>query len=277
MLVLGNKGQLGREFCDRFTSLRYDFRGYDIDDLNIADSEQVDSVINCFHPHFIINCAAYNLVDKAETDYESAYNSNALGVMNIARSAQKIGAFVVHYSSDYVFDGLKNEPYIESDDAKPINKYGLSKLEGEKLLAENANDFLIFRLSWVYGKGSQNFIHKLLDWAEKQNELKIADDEISVPTSVKTIADVTLSAIDNELSGVYHLTNSGSASRLDWASEILTLAGRPNKIIPVSRLDFFLPAKRPGYSVMDNTKVSQELNTAIPHWKDSLSVFLKKR
>ena len=276
VIIFGNNGQLGREFSSGFDEKNIDYKVYDLDVLDISDPEQVDRVIRSYKPHFILNCAAYNHVDNAESDYQTAYNVNALGIKNIAESAERHGAFTVHYSSDYVFDGKKNSPYAESDTVNPLNNYGKSKLEGEKLLAEMTDNYLLFRVSWVYGYGNQNFIVKLKEWASKQSEIKVSDDETSVPTSVQTIADITLSSIDNGLRGLYHLTNSGYASRFEWASEILKHYGLSNKLIPVSKDSFNLKAKRPAFSAMDNSRLSQELSISIPGWKDALSKFFVK-
>ena len=185
------------------------------------------------------------------------------------------GAFLVHYSSDYVFDGIKATGlYTEEDSPNPINEYGRSKLAGEKLLAESGAEYLLFRLSWVYGKGEQNFIYKFRQWAEKSNVLKIASDEVSVPTSTKTIVDITMKSIKKGLSGLYHLTNSGYASRYEWAKEILKLTGMKNVLYPINRESFGMPAVRPYFSAMDNTPVSDKTGIEIPYWQESLKVFL---
>jgi len=173
-------------------------------------------------PDIVINCAAYNLVDKAEEDYITAYKTNALGVRNLAYLSNKLNAFFVHYSTDYVFDGTKeNGLYTEEDTPNPLNEYGKSKLTGERWIVEETENYLLFRVSWVYGRGKQNFIYKLIQWAKNNDYLKIAYDEISVPTSTRTIVEVTLKALDNGLTGLYHLTNSGYASRYEWAKKYL--------------------------------------------------------
>jgi len=273
-LVLGHKGQLGSDFCRKFDSEGRDYQGYDLDEIDISNYTQLNKLIESYKPSFILNCAAYNLVDKAEQDFENAYKANALGVKNIAHSAHEHGAFVVHYSTDYVFDGRKVEPYIEEDIPNPLNKYAETKLAGEKLIAENIENFLLFRLSWVYGTGNQNFIYKLKQWAEKNSVLKIANDEVSVPTSTKTIVDVTLASINAGLSGLYHLTNSGYASRYNWAVEILRLLDIAREIEPVSKDIFNLPALRPVFTAMNNKKISAELNLSIPNWEEALRDYL---
>ncbi len=269
-LVLGHNGQLGSEFCKKFERADVSYRGYDIDDIDIRDQGQILAAAASFKPDVILNCAAYNLVDEAENNPQEAFRINAEGVKNIAIAANRIGALLVHYSSDYVFDGTKSEPYTENDTPNPLNKYGESKRQGEILLEQTAERYLLFRLSWVYGNGKQNFIYKLKQWAEKQDKLKVADDEISVPTSVETIADVTLQAVQNELQGLYHLVNGGYASRYQWALEILKNLGIKKEIVPVSKDMFKLPAKRPDFSAMSNEKIKTELNISIPSWQDAL-------
>jgi len=273
-LVLGNKGQLGKEFCKIFEDDNVEYRGYDIDELDISDAQEVNTLVSSYKPSFIINCAAYNLVDKAEENYNDAFISNALGVKNIAIAAKTHGAFVVHYGTDYVFDGTKGLPYTEEDAPNPINNYARTKLEGEKLLAENTDNYLLFRVSWVFGVGQQNFIHKLKSWSENKDTLQIASDEISVPTSTKTITDITLKSIEHGLWGLYHLTNSGYASRFEWAEEILKNLDIKKNLEPVSKDIFKLPAPRPAFTALDNKKISQELNISIPTWQDALRDFL---
>lgn len=273
-LVFGHKGQLGTEFCSIFERDNILYKGYDIDGIDIGDAGQVLAAVASFKPNVIINCAAYNLVDNAEKEPELAFRVNADGVKNIAQAANRIGAFVVHYGTDYVFDGEKGSPYNEDDTPNPLNKYGESKRQGEILLEKMTDKFLLLRVSWVYGKGKQNFIYKLSQWAESQDRLKIADDEISVPTSTKTIAEFTLRALQKDLRGLFHLTNSGYASRYEWAEEILNNLGIDKEIVPVSKDIFNLPAPRPGFSAMNNGKIQTVLNVPVPAWQDALKEFM---
>ena len=275
-LVFGHKGQLGREFCEKFEKENIDYRGYDISEIDISDAGQVLAATASTKPAVILNCAAYNSVDDAENDTKTAFEVNATGVKNIALAAKRTGAFVVHYSTDYVFSGIKGKPYTEEDKPNPINKYGESKRQGEVFLEETGDNFLLLRVSWVYGKGKQNFIYKLRQWAEKQDSLKIADDEISVPTSTKTIVDITLAALKHDLRGLYHLTSSGYASRYQWAEAILKELGVNKEISPVTKDVFNLPARRPDFSAMSNDKITAELNLTIPPWQDALKKYLSE-
>lgn len=273
VVIFGKNGQLGKEFAKRLSDKTPLLLG--TGDIDVSDTLKVLEFVEHTKPELIINCTAYNFVDKAETDFINAFKTNALGVRNLALAAQKYRAKLVHFGSDYVFDGKKEGLYVEDDLPNPINEYGKSKLAGEVLLSEICKDALIFRVSWLYGKGEQNFIHKLNFWAENNPFLKIAYDEISVPTSATTVADITLKALEKGLTGLYHLTNSGYASRYEWAKEILYIKKIDKFIYPVSGDIFNLPAKRPKFSAMSNKKLSDYFK--IPHWKEALNRFISER
>lgn len=275
-LIFGDKGQLGSCFKEIFEKNRTRFYGVDIDHCDISDIEQVRIYVKSEKPTVILNCAAYNLVDDAEINNAPAYSANKIGTKNIALVAKEFGAFFVHYSTDYVFDGTKGKLYVESDKENPVNEYGRSKLEGEIAIKEVLDDYLIFRLSWVYGNGKQNFIHKFTEWASNSAELNISNDEYSIPTSVDLVAQSTLKALELRLSGLFHLTASGSASRFDWAKEIANLYKLEVSINPVSINTFNLPAKRPLNSSMSNELLSTYIGK-FPNWKEDLARFINKK
>lgn len=273
-LITGHKGQLGREFMEILGKNTDDeVYGFDIDKLDISNPEDVNSIVSSIKPDIILNCSAYNLVDDAEKESFSAVKANSVGPMNLAVAAKANDSFLVHYSSDYVFDGKKEGLYTEEDVTDPLNEYGKTKLYGEKFVLENNENSLVFRTSWVYGRGKQNFIYKLMQWAENNEYLKIAYDEISVPTSTKTIAQTTIKSLQTGLKGLFHLTSGGYCSRYEWAREILENYKIEKFIYPVSSTIFELPAKRPGFSAMDNSKISQYCK--IENWKTELSEFLR--
>ncbi len=276
-LVTGDKGQLGKEFMRYLQMNGMESRGVDIDDINIGDIKAVRELVDEEKPDIIINCAAYNYVDDAEKDPVAALRTNAAGIANLAEVSENHKSYIIHFSSDYVFDGEKKDSlYIESDIPNPINQYGLSKLRGDEILKEIAPDrHLIMRLSWVYGSGRQNFIYKLSQWAEKNRSLNIAFDEVSVPTYTKTITTVTMKAIKRGLIGLYHLAATGYASRYEWAKLALRLMEKDVLLYPVSRSSFGLPAKRPYFTAMSNNKISRELDINIPDWENDLKAFLK--
>ncbi len=276
-LIVGKNGQLARAFIRRFEERVLDFNAPDKSQFDITDSASVSRVVDTYKPDVIINCAAYNLVDRAEQEREKAFSVNAAGPAHLARAAAKRKAFLVHFSSDYVFDGQKeNGLYAEDDAANPLNEYGKSKLTGENAVLEEAGKSLVFRLSWVFGDGKQNFIHKLLEWSKNNEYLKIACDEFSVPTYTNTVADITLKALDQGVTGLYHLTNSGFCSRYEWARAVFRDL-RINKFIrPVTSDIFNLPARRPKFSAMSNDKLSQVLDIRIPSWEEGVLSFLRE-
>ncbi len=241
-LITGARGQLAREFIRYFEINGLEFLAFPKEELDITDFNKVYKVLKEISPNVVINCSAYNQVDKAESEPYIAYKVNAIGVYNLAIATQEIGAKLVHYSTDYVFDGKKEGFYIEEDEPNPLNEYAKSKLQGELFIKELLEDYLIFRTSWVYGDGTQNFLYKLEQWAKERDVLKIAVDEFSVPTSTRTIVEVTMKAIDVGLTGLYHLVNSGYASRYEWAKEYFRIKGINKLIYPAYQADFNLPA-----------------------------------
>ncbi|MGC8754203.1 MAG: dTDP-4-dehydrorhamnose reductase [Thermosulfidibacteraceae bacterium] len=269
-LITGAKGQLATEFIKYFQENSVDYVALSKEELNISDLDAVYEVLRNIRPGVVINCAAYNLVDKAEKEPEKAYLTNAIGPNNLAIASKEIGAKLVHYSTDYVFDGTKEGPYTEEDFPNPLSEYAKSKYLGEVLLSKVLDNYLIFRTSWVYGEGKQNFLYKLEQWAKEREFVKVAVDEFSVPTSTRTIVEITLKAIQKGLTGLYHLVNSGYASRYEWAKEYFRLKGIKKLILPAYQEDFNLPAKRPKWSVMSNEKISRELNIEIKDWREEL-------
>lgn len=266
VLIIGNNGQLGSEFSRLLQSESIDFIGYDLPEFDISNFDDTSQVIGNYQPEVVINCSAYNFVDLAEKETEKCQRVNATGVLNLARVCHRAKAFLVHFSTDYVFDGTKNQPYTEDDLPNPLNQYGRSKLLGEKMINMETENYLIFRTSWLYGKGKQNFVYKFLQWSKEKEVIKIATDEISVPTSVRTVAELTLLALRKGFRGLYHLTNSGFASRFEWANLLKEVLRLRVEISPAQMGDFNLLAKRPKFSAMANTKISSELKVSIPEW-----------
>ncbi len=277
-LIAGRNGQLAREFIKAFEQRSISYAAPEEKELDITDPGRIDAIVGSFRPDAVINCAAYNLVDKAEDEREKAFLINATGPQSLARAARKHGARMVHFGSDYVFDGAKvNGLYGEGDAVNPLNEYGRSKHAGEQAVAGESSGNLILRLSWVYGEGTQNFIHKLTQWAKSSEYLKIACDEFSVPTSTRTVVDVTLKALEQGLSGLYHLTNSSYCSRYEWAKLVLSVLGIRKFIRPVSMDEFNLPAKRPKFSAMNNELLGRLLGIRIPEWNEAVTDYLREQ
>lgn len=271
-LITGKNGQLATEFLKRLGS---EAIGLSHSELDIGSLEPVLECLYTLKPQIIINCAAYNHVDQAESRYYDAIRTNTIGVRNLAYGAKRVGALLVHFSTDYVFDGKKATPYTEEDTPEPVNMYGRSKYMGELSIKEELVNYLILRVSWVFGEGRQNFIYKLLQWSREKEYLEIAQDETSCPTSTITIVDITLKALKERLTGLYHLTNSGYTSRYEWALFILRNLGIKKKIHPVPSSVFNLPAKRPAFSAMSNERISRLLSLSIPTWQDATLERLK--
>jgi dTDP-4-dehydrorhamnose reductase len=275
-LITGRNGQLARAFIKKFEACSTDFTAPDESRLDITNSANVLEAVAAYKPDVIINCAAYNLVDKAEQERDTAFAVNAQGPKNLVRAAGKHKAVLVHFGSDYVFDGAKESGlYTEDDPTNPLNEYGKSKLAGEDLAGETNGNFLVFRLSWVYGDGKQNFIYKLTEWAKHREYLKIACDEFSVPTAADTVVDVTLRSLDAGIRGLYHSTNTGFCSRYEWAVFIVKQLGIQKFIRPVPMDTFNLPARRPKFSAMSNARLSAILKIDIPTWEQAVEAFLR--
>lgn len=274
-LLIGKNGQLGKEFIKVFSERNYDFVALGHNQIELADIDQCFEKIKEIKPDIVINTSAYNYVDLAEKNYDIAFKTNAFGIHNLVKACEKNNILIVHYSTDYVFDGLKeNGLYTEKDIPNPLSQYGRSKYMGEGFLNEYDNH-LLFRVSWVFGQGEQNFIYKFIQWVNNNNILKISGDEVSVPTSTKTIVEVTLKALENNLRGLYHLTNQGYCSRYEYAKFICDCLKLENIIYPVSMNSFNLPAKRPGFSPMSNKKIKADLAIEIDTWQKALTDYLK--
>ena len=277
IVLTGANGQLGLAFQEEFIRKGTPFFPTDLSVCNISKREQVEQVLDLQKPTVLINCAAYNLVDQAEGDRAAAFEVNAKAVKTLASVCESRGIKLVHYSTDYVFDGKKGSSYFEEDIPNPLNVYGQSKYEGELAAREDIADHLVFRTSWVYGEGKQNFLYKLTEWTKKSNVIKVSVDEVSVPTYVEDIVWVTLKALEKKITGLYHLTSSGYASRYEWAKAYLKAAGIAAQVVPVSMSTFSLKAARPHFSAMSNQKISSELNIQIPSWQEGVEQYVRSR
>jgi len=290
ILLLGNTGQLGWEL-ERTLAPLGEVIAIDYPILNLADSDGTRQIVREAAPDMIINATAHTLVDKAESEPDTslAYAINATGPGIIAEEAKTLGAALLHYSTDYVFDGTKGSPYIESDATNPLNVYGRSKLEGERAVEAVGGIALTFRTTWVYSTRRASFVTKVLEWSRQQTTLKVVSDQVSGPTSARMLAEITalLLAIAGdhpqewlgERSGLYHLAGDGYCSRLEWARQIL--AFDPNKheqtvteVIPALTSDFPSPATRPLFSPLDCSKFKETFGLSLPAWQDALKLVM---
>lgn len=276
ILILGANGQLGKQFAKDLTASNEKVVAPDEKDCDITSIDTLSKFIDSVKPSIIINCAAYNAVDLAEQQSNTAYLINSTSVKNIAMLCSEKNIFLVHYSTDYVFDGNKGNLYTESDAPNPLNEYGKSKRAGEEAVISSGGKYLLLRTSWVFGNGTQNFIHKMLQWSQKNPVLKLTADEVSVPTSTIDLVDITLKSIDKGLTGLYHLTNSDYASRYEWGRYIAKKLTLQSTIIPVPMSMFPSPALRPLFSAMSNLHLQNDLGYSIPDWRDAIDRFIKE-
>jgi dTDP-4-dehydrorhamnose reductase len=276
LLIAGSNGQLGQDFQKTCHDSSIEYIATGSKDLDVTNLSAIRQFITLYKVDVIINCAAYNAVDLAEVEWQKAFAVNGLGVRNLAIAANERDALFVHFSSDYVFEGLSKRPYTIVDTPKPISRYGESKLLGEQCIRDISNRFLLIRTSWVFGSGNENFPKKILAWSKKQKELKVVTDQVASPTYTVDLAKATLDLIQKETYGIYHITNSNHCSRYEWAEYILEQTGWQGTLIPVRSAEFNTPAQRPPFSVLDNFGIYELLGYTLPDWKDATSRFLKE-
>lgn len=251
IVVSGAKGQLGSDLV-KVLSSSHKIYPYDLD-LDITDYTHLTEVITSLQPEIVIHTAANTDVDGCELEPDTAYKVNALGTQNVALACQKCAATMVYISTDFVFDGKKKKPYTEFDTPNPLNIYGKSKLAGENYLVTLLRNYFIVRTAWLYGRQGRNFVKTTLELANKQDELKVVNDQVGSPTYSYDLAQMIAKLIDTGWFGTYHVTNSGSCSWYEFARKVLELGGRRNvKVTPIASEELNRPAPRPAYSVLDN-------------------------
>jgi len=289
ILQIGTNGQVGWELL-RTCSPLGELIGLDYPAVDLSDSAGLRELVRNTKPDIIINAAAYTNVDKAEIEPELARAINAIGPGVLAEEAKKINAVFVHYSTDYVFDGTKGSPYIETDITNPLNVYGKTKLEGEQAIQAVGGAYLILRTSWVYSMRQGGFVTKVLQWAREQEVLRVVDDQISGPTWARLLAEVTALILAQgrddpagyirQKAGLYHLAGSGSSSRFEWAQEILELdpqksEQKARELLPAKSSEFPTPATRPMVSVLSNDKLEQVFGLRMPRWQEGLQLTME--
>jgi dTDP-4-dehydrorhamnose reductase len=274
VIILGGKGMLGTDVASECKSRNINYEVFDLPEFDITNERQLLSVIH--NAKIIINCAAYTNVEKAETETELAFRVNAEAVGMLAASARKSGAWVLHISTDFVFDGTSKKPYIEKDPPHPINAYGRTKLAGERLLEENRCHYCIMRVEWTYGHNGDNFIKKFLQRAKTSKEMKVVDDQIGSPTATTEAAKAVCDLIHKKPTGIYHFAGKGYATRLDTARLIAQKLNLDVQMIPCKTSDFPSAAARPLNSRFDCSKISMLLSNPIKPWQEPLEEFLKK-
>jgi dTDP-4-dehydrorhamnose reductase len=299
ILLTGKNGQLGDDLLHRLPRLG-EVIATDREQLNLSRPDEIRKLIRDLHPGLIVNGAAYTTVDQAEKDEALASAINAEAPAVIAEEAKKIGAAVIHYSTDYVFDGAKNFPYNENDPPNPISAYGRSKLAGEQAVRDSGVDHLIFRTAWVYSTRGKNFLLTILRLATQREELRIVRDQVGAPTWSREIAGATVKTLEqiysrtegtaawSERSGTYHMTAGGETNWYEFTQTILhnalhapdsaewlraAINGKElltRRVVPITTAEYPTPARRPAYSVLSNSKLNRAFGIRLPDWRQQL-------
>ncbi|OGO62620.1 MAG: dTDP-4-dehydrorhamnose reductase [Chloroflexi bacterium RBG_19FT_COMBO_55_16] len=289
ILLLGKYGQLGWELQRTLAPLG-DILALDFPQIDLEQADSLRELIHNIRPQVIFNATAYTAVDRAESEMEiaQAINSHAPRVM--AEEAKKIGAAIIHYSTDYVFDGKKGGDYLEQDPPNPLNMYGESKLEGERAIQDVGESYLILRTSWVYSVRRESFVTRVLEWSRKQTTLRIVSDQVSNPTWCRMLAEVTAQLLAmagrdvagwlDERRGIYHLSGSGRASRFEWAQAILEMDPRREEQIvqevqPALTSEFPTPAIRPLHSALNCDHFIDTFGLTLPNWREALKLAME--
>ena len=278
ILLTGKNGQVGWELARALEPLgeviAFDRRG-----LDLAVPDQIVSVVRSVRPEVLINAAAYTAVDRAESEPDAAHAINAVAVAILAEEARRAQALLIHYSTDYIFDGMKDTPYVEEDRPNPLNAYGRSKLVGEQAIHDIGGAHLILRTSWVYSARGNNFLLTIRRLLQEKKEIRVVSDQIGAPTSARELAEVTAELLRRhgatalgEARGIYHATASGSTSWHGFAREIARLErpDSPARIVPIASSEYPTPARRPGNSRLSNEKLLRRFGVALPRWEASL-------
>jgi dTDP-4-dehydrorhamnose reductase len=282
-LLIGKNGQVGWELNRSLSKLGNVF-AVGRNELDLSMPETLGTIIQDIRPDIIINAAAYTDVDKAESEPELAMTVNGISPGVIAREAKKIGAGMIHYSTDYVFDGKATSPYKEENPIYPLNIYGQSKLAGEKAVTQSGIPHIIIRTSWVYSLRGSNFLLTIQKLAQTRKQIKVVDDQTGSPTWSRSIAESTTRILEQSLtrsattqklfigSGIFHMSCSGRTNWFGFANKILQFSGLSNntELIPVSTTEYTTPAVRPKYSLLSNKKLKQVFNQEMPQWQDAL-------
>ena len=269
VLILGADGMLGGELFRTFKEKDICI-GSTIQELDITDYDRTIETIKRLEPQVLINVAAFTMVDLCEQEKEKAFAVNAQGAKNVAIGCREIGAKCIYLSTDYVFDGKKNTPYDEDDLPNPISVYGLSKFQGEKYIKDILDDYLIIRSSWLFAKEGSNFVNTIIKLAREKNELTMVNDQKGSPTYTNDLCQAISLLVEKDLTGIFHITNSGCCTWFEFAKKILDLTGSSMKLIPISSSHCGRAAQRPLNSVLNCEKLKEKTGLIMPHWEDAL-------
>jgi dTDP-4-dehydrorhamnose reductase len=239
--------------------------------LELEDPDAIRRLVRDVRPNLIVNAAAYNAVDRAENESKLALAVNGTAPGVLAEEAKRLGALLVHYSTDYVFDGGKRMPYVEDDVPAPLSAYGATKLAGERAVQSSGSRYLLLRTSWVYGPRAGNFYAAVKRKAAAAEPMRMVDDQTSVPTPASFLAATTIALLKKDCTGLMHLVPSGQATRFEFAREVVRLSGSRSEVQPARTADFPSAARRPIYSAMSNARASTALGKALPDWRELLA------
>jgi len=278
ILILGSKGMLGRQLV---ADLSGEDEGWEIiglgrQECDITDPQAIERSISLYRPDLVLHTAAYTDVDGCELNPRLAYQVNSEGTKLIAKSCKESSARLLYISTDYVFDGKKDRPYRPDDTPNPINEYGRSKLLGELHIQELLDDYLIIRTAWLFGTGKRNFVSTIVELAKQERPLRVVEDQVGSPTYTQDLSLAIKEIITLPIRGIIHITNQGSCSRYEMASEILRQLSRVDlAITPLSSTEIDRPAKRPPYSVLDISNYLALTGKPLPSWQEAIGRYLK--
>jgi len=276
IIITGCNGQLGREINKYYSDKRgLEFINTDVDELDITDIEAVMELCRANKPYAIINCAAYTAVDACETNQDTAFRINTLGPRNLAIAATEVGAKLVHISTDYVFDGMKDTPYYEYDAVNPQTVYGITKKRAEDMVKHFCHRYFIFRTAWLYGDG-KNFVKTMLKLAEDHKEVTVVGDQYGTPTSTAELVKAIDSILFTENFGTYHATCEGSTDWASFAEEIFKIAKKDVKVNRTTTAEYGAPATRPMHSVLDNYMLRMVRGYTFVDWHEALETYMKE-
>ena len=276
IIVTGCNGQLGRAINHELMGKHdIEFVNTDVAELDITNIDKVMELARKVKPYAIINCAAHTGVDACEDEWDKAYRINAIGPRNLSIAASETGAKMVHISTDYIFDGKANKPYIEFDRPNPQGAYGTTKLAGEKMVKDFADRYFILRTAWLYGEG-QNFVKTMLRLSESNDKVRVVGDQVGSPTSAKELAAAIAHLLFTENYGLFHATCEGSCSWAQFAEEIFRLVGKDTRVEAITTEEFGAKAPRPAYSILENYMFKLTTDYMFADWHDALTVYMKE-
>ncbi len=277
IVLIGNAGMLGSALEEELRSHYSDVVGIDVEEIDIVDRERTEAVLSFLEPAAVVNCAAYTDVDGCETERDLATAVNGYGPGNVAAVCRDIEARMVHFSTDFVFDGTKAEPYTEQDKPNPISVYGASKLEGEIQVFANLDNHLIIRTSWLFGVGGVNFVEKILARAEAGGPLKVVTDQRGCPTYARHLARATRLLLDTDYKGIVNACNSGITTWHGFAIKALELSGYDIEVGETTSDAFDAPAKRPANSALGTSLLTSLTGEEMPRWEEGVEEYIKER